>query len=128
MHKDKQWYLAWQPGAHGYGHDETIVAAGLRCGVSAVSLHDVISWLGVPVKVCGNAKAGHLVYFFDSQDGTAGQFTVEEGRVTGFGTITRKSANTVITDKATGQETPINILDTMVDYAGSEFEQDGGCL
>ena len=123
MRKDKQCYLAWRPGAAGYCHDDTIIAVGLQCGKAHVKLSEIIAWIVHPDKVCGNAKGGHLAYFFDQQAEVAAMFDVVNGQVKEFGTITRAANNAKRIEKATGEELRFNMLDTMDIWHGSEMEK-----
>jgi len=122
MDQDRQWYLAWRPGAIGYDHDATILAIGLRSRQTAVPVQDVISWLGSPDKVMGSREMGHLAYFFEDDSEEAAFFDVRGGRATGFGTITRNADNAKRQDEQAGEESCFNILDDMVAFADSEME------
>ena len=119
----KKWYLSWEPGAPDYTHDEAIIAVGLRCDKSEVRLIDIFLWLGAPDKVDGNAKEGNIAYFFNQQFETAAFFNVIDGRICNFGTITRSTDNTKMTDKETGEVKFFNVLDTMEDFIGSEMQK-----
>ncbi|HBA83292.1 MAG TPA: hypothetical protein DCZ95_04275 [Verrucomicrobia bacterium] len=120
MKKDKEWYLAWQPGNAAYARDDIIVAVGLRSSQDALCLRDIISWLGVPDKVNGNAETGSIVYYFTSQEETAAHFDVVEKQVKNFGVIARHRDNALTPDGK-----PFNLLDAMEEYNGSEMKK--GC-
>ena len=122
MKKDKEWYLAWQPGNPAYTRDDVILAVGLKCDRTRLYLRDIISWLGPPDKVDGNTQAGDLAYYFENQQDTFASFTVIDNQVKNFGTVTRKRDNAIRKDPATGTDTPFNILDVMDAYAGSEMK------
>lgn len=118
MKKDKEWYLAWQPGNAAYARDDIIVAVGLKTSHEILYLRDIISWLGVPDKANGNAEAGSIVYYFKSQQETAAHFDIVEKQVMNFGTITRNRDNA-----ATSDGKPFNLLDVMEEYNGSEMKR-----
>lgn len=121
MKKDKEWYLAWQPGDSGYARDDVILAVGMKSCAASLSLRDAISWLGAPDKAWGNAKSGTLAYYFENQQETFASFDVVDGEIRNFGTMARRRDNARRTDAATGAETPFNVLDLMDNYAGSEM-------
>lgn len=122
MNKDKSWYLSWRPESLEFNRDETVLAVGLKCNASSCALRDVTLWLGQPDRVSGNATAGHLVYFTGGDKSAAAFFTVTDGRVTRFGTISRTTENALRKDKTTGIDTPFNILDEMEEFDGSEMQ------
>jgi hypothetical protein len=114
--KTNEWYLSWKPGAEGYRHDDILLAIGLQSRDRSISFKDAISWLGPPDKVSGNPEQGEVVFFFTEQSVTAGHFTVANGQLSNFGTITRTTDNAKRIDQETGEEEFFNVLDHMDDF------------
>ena len=113
--------MAWSPGAPGYSHDEVILAVGMQCKTKSFSVRNALSWLGTPNKATGNASGGHLAYDFDADTETVAMFDIADGKVIGFGTVTRNRDNVRQIDEQTGQDVRFNILDGMFSFEPSSF-------
>lgn len=121
MKKDKEWYLAWQPGDAAYTRDDIIMAVGLKSCHETIFLRDAISWMGDPDKANGNTEAGRIAYCFRSQQETVALFDIVDKQVKYFGTITRHQDNAL-----TPGGKPFNLLDVMEAYNGSEMRRSIG--
>ncbi len=115
--------MAWQPGMPGYSHDDMILAVGLQSRKKQFPVTDVLEWIGPPHKSAGNAIAGCLAYpWSDADADTCPVFTVANGKVIKFGTVSRFWNNSWRTEHKEGEKAQFNMLDEMDPFSEAAFK------
>lgn len=113
--------MQWQPGASGYTHDDIIVAVGLQCAKRKLRLADVLTWLGNPDKAGGDARAGHIAYYFQNTSPAFAMFDVKDGLLAGFCTMGRFKPN-AYREGPDGKKILFNVLDELGPFDGASFK------